>query len=205
MISQVSKSCGSLYSIRLHVPMKILRQVYMSLIQPYLTYCIPLWGANFCNSRMQKLFVLQKKCIRIVSNKTKKVNDIFPHTKPLFFRLKLLTIFNLYSYFCGCVSMRILCHQTPINIFKSFNVSVKSYRLIYPKFQNSKIKNSSFVFNASKILNYLCDHEIPYYILTAPIFKLRLKNHLLHVQNKSLKGDDNWLPCNHDLFSNVTV
>ena len=108
VISQVSKSCGSLYSMRRHVPLKILRKVYLSLVQPYLTYCIPLCGSKFNSATMQKLFILQKKCIRIVSNKTHKVNDRFQHTKPLFFRLKLLTIFNLYYYFCGCLSMRIV-------------------------------------------------------------------------------------------------
>ena len=204
VISQVSKSCGSLYSIRLHVPTKILRQVYLSLIQPYLTYCIPLWGANFHSASMQKLFVLQKKCIRIVSGKTIKINAMFQHTKPLFFRLKLLTISNLYIYFCGCMSMRILSQETPRNIFSLFNVSERSYRLIYPKFHSSKIKDSSFIFNASKILNYLYDHGIPYFILTASTFKVRLKKYLLNIQNISLKGDDNWLPCNHDIFSNIT-
>ena len=203
VISQVSKSCGSLYSIRLHVPTKILRQVYISLIQPYLTYCIPLWGANCYSGSMQKLFVLQKKCIRIVSNKTKKVNGTFQHTKPLFFRLKLLTIFNLYYYFCGSISMRILTSKTPRNIFESFHVSERSYRLLYPKFQSSKIKDSSFIFNASKILNYFYGEGIPYSILTVATFKIRLKNYLMNNQNISLKGDVNWLPCNHNIFSNV--
>ena len=46
VINQVSKSCGSMYSIREHVPSKVLRQVYLSLVQPYITYCLPLWGQN---------------------------------------------------------------------------------------------------------------------------------------------------------------
>ena len=61
VITQVSKSCGSLYSISSIVPAKVLRQVYISLVQPYLMYCIPLWGAVFHHPLLQKLFVLQKK------------------------------------------------------------------------------------------------------------------------------------------------
>ena len=205
VINQVSKSCGTMYSIRLHVPPKILRQVYLSLIQPYLTYCIPLWGANFNCQLMQQLFVLQKKCIRIVSRKTEKINGIFQHTKPLFFRLNLLTVSNLFFYFSGCITMRILNQAIPVNIFAKFTVSERSYRLIYPIFKSTKIKNYNFIFNSSKILNYLLANNIPYHILPAPVFKKRLKVHLMNMQNTSIDGDVNWLLCNHDLFSHITV
>ncbi len=205
VISQVSKSCGTLYSLRLHVPAKILRQVYISLVQPYLTYCIPLWGANFNSEHLQKLFILQKKCIRIVSKKTKKVNGIFQHTKPIFFKLKVLSIANLYYYFTACSAMRILTLNTPINIYNIFTISNRSDRLLLPRFTSTRIKDNNFIFNASKIINYLFDHAIPYHLLTVAVFKKRLKMHLLNTQNVSVNGDDSWLPCNHDLFSNVTV
>ncbi len=61
VISQVSKSCGTIYSVRKYLPDKILRKVYMALLQPYLMYCIPLWGSLFYSEPMQKLFILQKK------------------------------------------------------------------------------------------------------------------------------------------------
>ena len=147
MITQVSKSCGSLYSIRTVVPPKILRQVYISLVQPYLTYCIPLWGASFNNAMMQKLFILQKKCIRIASKKTVKINYMFQHTKPLFFRLRLLTLSNIFSYFTGCFAMRVLTSQVPVTIFNRFKISDRTSRLILPKFTLSKIKDNNFVFN----------------------------------------------------------
>ncbi len=81
----------------------------------------------------------------------------------------------------------------------------KGLLIIYPKLTFSKVKDNNFVFNASKILNYLMDHAIPYHILSIAIFKKRLKHHLLNTQNVGINGDDNWLPCNHDLFSNVSV
>ena len=46
VISQVSKSCGTMYRSRVHVPRKILRKIYLALIQPYLIYCISLWGSS---------------------------------------------------------------------------------------------------------------------------------------------------------------
>ena len=101
--------------------------------------------------------------------------------------------------------MRLLTSQVPVTIFNRFTISDRTDRLILPKFTLSKVKDNNFVFNASKILNYLMDHAIPYHILTVAVFKKRLKNHLLNVQTLSIDGDNNWLPCNHDLFSNVTV
>ena len=154
---------------------------------------------------MQQLFILQKKCIRIVSRKTEKINGIFQHTKPLFFRLNLLTVSNLFFYFSGCITMRILNQAIPADIFSKFTISERSYRLIYPMFKSNKIKNHNFVFNSSKILNYLLVNDIPYYILSVPVFKKRLKVHLLNTQNASINGDVNWLPCNHNLFSHITV
>ena len=47
-----------------------------------------------------------------------------------------------------------------------FNISSKSCRLLYPKFSMSKIINNNFVFNASKMFNYLHDHDVPYYLLS---------------------------------------
>ena len=205
VVTQVSKSCGTLQSVSSIVPAKVLRQVYISLVQPYLMYCIPLWGAVFHNHMMQKLFVLQKKCIRIVCRKTQKIDLKFQNTKPMFFRLKLMTIFNLFTYFTGCIAMRLLNEQIPIDIYNRFNISSRSSRLLYPKFLLSKIKSNSFVLNASKILNYLYDHDIPYHLLSTPVFKKRLKNHLLYMQNLSLIGDCSWLPCNHDIFSNIEI
>ena len=154
---------------------------------------------------MQRIFTLQKKCIRIVCNKTAKVDGHFQHTKPLFFKLKLLTLFNLYNYFCGCFGMNIIRNKLPAQIFDRFLISTSTNRLILPKFRTTRMKNSSFVLNVSKILNYLYINDIPYHILSPYVFKKRLKTHLLTVQNISLDGDPNWLPCNHDLFSYVTI
>ena len=206
VISQVSKSCGTMYRIRLHVPRKILRKIYMALIQPYLIYCISLWGSSLNSALMTKLFILQKKCVRIVAGKTAKENGIFQHTKPIFRSLKILTIFNLYTYFTATEGMKILRNNSPGVLFKQFTISGHSNRLIYPKFKFESLKEKSFTFNSSKILNYFIDQDIPYFgIISDPVFKLRLKRHLLTIQGQSRIGDEEWLPSNHNIFSDVRL
>ena len=206
VISQVSKSCGSIYSIRLHVPQKVLRNIYMALVQPYLIYCISLWGSLHKSKTMERLFILQKKCIRIISKKTERVKGILQHTKPIFHRYRILNVFNLYYYITASVAMKIVRLCTPKALFDFYVISERSNRFILPLFSLTSNMNKSFVFNSMKILNYLLQHDIEYHDLSFENFKARLKKHLLAIQFKSVnKGDDYWLPCNHDIFSFVSV
>ena len=100
-------------------------------------------------------------------------------------------------------AMKIIRTRTPIALFNRFSISKTSNRCIIPKFTLSKIMNKSLIFNASKILNYLIQHDIKYYELSINVFKKRLKKHLIFTQSISVKGDENWLPSNHDLFSDI--
>ena len=205
VISQVSKSCGTIYSVRKRIPDKILRTVYLALIQPYLMYCIPLWGANFQSDLMQKLFILQKKCLRIVGNKTEKINGKFCHTKQIFKKLNIMNVFNLYNYVTACEAMKIVTSGIPISLYNYYKISEKSKRFILPKTRLSSVQKRSFVYKSKKILNYLSVNDITYYDLSVNTFKNRLRKHLLYLQSKSLIGDDSWLPCNPDLFFDVKL
>ena len=102
--------------------------------------------------------------------------------------------------------MRILNLKSPNDIFRQLIISDRSLRLMYLKFSSSKIKDSIFIFDGSKIINYFMMHDILYYIITVAIFKKRLKNNLLNIQNQSIQGqgDAIWLPCNHALFSTIS-
>ena len=204
--SQVAKSCGTMYRVRLHVPRKILKMIYNALIQPYLIYCVSIWGFSLKSARMSKLFILQKKCVRIVVGKTDKINGIFYHTKPIFTNLRILTIFNLYTFFTAVEGMKILKTSSPKFLMDNFGVSERSDLLILPKFNFESFKAKSFIFNSSKILNYLLGNDIPYMnVISDSVFKSRLKFHLLTLQGQSRAGDDDWLPCNHDIFSSVIL
>ena len=75
--SLVAKSTGAITSIKAFVPQKILRKIYFALVQPYLTYCIQIWGSCQTSTEFNKLFLMQKKCIRIITNKTLKIDHHF--------------------------------------------------------------------------------------------------------------------------------
>ncbi len=205
VIGQVAKACGSMYTIRTVVPQKILKKIYMALVQPYLIYCTLIWGSEHSTEIMDKLFKLQKKCIRIVTNSTSKVNGMFQHTKPLFRKIKVLTIFNIYYYMSALEAMKIMNSKSPPALFSFYNISERSKRLIPPKFNLTRLMNKSFIYKSSKLLNHLITQDIKYYELPLSIFKKRLKRHLLFLQSLSRAGDSSWLPCNHHLFSDVHI
>ena len=48
-------------------PAYILKQVYHAIVAPYLNYCNLIWGGA-ANIHVDKLFRLQKRAIRVISN-----------------------------------------------------------------------------------------------------------------------------------------
>ena len=102
--------------------------------------------------------------------------------------------------------MKILFTNSPVNIYNNFVISDRSLRLIIPKFKHESLKRISFTYNGSKIINHLLECDIPYFgLISIPVFKSRLKRHLLFIQSQSRSGDEDWLRCNHDIFSDITL
>ena len=203
--TQVSKSCGSLFSIRHKVPYRILRTIYMAIVQPYLIYCISLWATEHQSKNIKQLFILQKKCLRIVCNKTDKIGYAFQHTKPMFAKTRIMTLFSLFYYITAIEGAKLVKSGRPRAIYYYFEISARTKRFILPKTRLTEIQSKSFIYNTKKILNYAMNHDMKYDELSVNTLKLRLKRHLLYIQNISVNGEATWLPCNHDIFSCITV
>ena len=67
-----------------------MKQLYCTLVLPYLNYGLLLWG-NVIKTYMHKLFKIQKRAMRIISN-----SSFLAHTKPLFAKFGILNIFEMY-------------------------------------------------------------------------------------------------------------
>ena len=65
--------------------------LYYSLIYPYLSYGITIWGGTY-NSHLNSLIVVQKRCIRNICS----VNW-YTHTEPLFKKLNILQLNDIYK------------------------------------------------------------------------------------------------------------
>ena len=76
--------------------MKGVAKTNNSFILPYLQYCSIIWASTY-SSHLQPLFRFQKKAIRIITHSPPR-----SHTYPLFNRLKILNIFNIYKHQLSC-------------------------------------------------------------------------------------------------------
>ena len=63
---KISRGNGVLSKIRYYVNNSILQQLYYSLIYPFLTYGLSVWG-NTYNTTLRPLLMLQKRAIRIIT------------------------------------------------------------------------------------------------------------------------------------------
>ena len=100
---QVARNVEMLNKLKHFLPMYIMRTIYCSAILSHLQYCTLLWENSYCTN-LNKLRILQKKAIRIITN-----SHYIAHTDPLFSKLKLLKLDDLYK------------HQLVIFMYKAAN------------------------------------------------------------------------------------
>ncbi len=98
IISFKSKVASSLYAInaaKTCVTKRCLLMLYNSLILPYLSYGILLWGSTSM-STLSPLCAMQKKAVRIITHSKRNTN-----TDQLFASTKLLKLNDIYNFYLG--------------------------------------------------------------------------------------------------------
>ena len=89
--NKISKVIGVLNRLKYILPLRILVNLYNTMILPYLNYCIIVWG-NCAMYLTQKIFLLQKRAVRVITNSFYRA-----HTDQLFFKLNILKFHDLYE------------------------------------------------------------------------------------------------------------
>ena len=85
--SRIGCVVGTLNRLKRFLPSEILKMIYNALILPHLNYGVLLWGNN-----IKRVFRLQKMALRAITSS--KYNA---HTSPIFIKLKLLKIHDIYK------------------------------------------------------------------------------------------------------------
>ena len=132
---RISKTIGILRHLKSYVPLTILKTIYNSLVMPYLQYGILIWGFD-----CQRLEILQKKCIRLITNSYK-----YEHTEKLFKSLNTLKISDIFKYKCLILFYKFKSNSLPdylCNMFSYFTSSeIYSLRSHYHKTLNEYFCN----------------------------------------------------------------
>ena len=160
----------ALNRIKHSVPGEHYQQIYSALLESHLAYGISVWGSALKDQPNDKLFITQKRCIRILFGDLNAYLDKHAtcararpytkqrlgaaffekeHTKPIFNRLQLLTVQNLYKYHCISEIFRIMKFRTPYSLYSTIDSSKRdtSNVIILPR------KTNTFLYIASKLWN----------------------------------------------------
>ena len=202
---------ATLSYLRKYIPQEIRNNLYHTLFESHLTYCISSWG-EISSTKMESIHRIQKKVIRILfgdleaykskfmtSARTRPIaNQILgeeffkrEHTKPLFREQKLLTVNNLYSLHCFMETFKILKFHSPVSLFNQYTISNRScitYTCLIPP-----TSNTHFFYNSSKIWNTVRSRfKIPDLSISTTSIKERLRQ-AIH-KNQHLYHEIEWIP-----------
>ena len=118
-----------------------LKTLYDSLIVSYLNYYNIIWATSANQCDFSKLFTVQKKCLRIVSN-----SHYLAASKPIFYDLSLLNIFDINKLQIGTFMFKYEKQILPDIFLNSFqyNSQIHNYNTrSATKFHLWKVKSES--------------------------------------------------------------
>ena len=88
---KVNRSIGIIYKMKHLCPLSVLLSLYYSLVHSHLNYGICVWG-HAAAQEIDKLFLAQKKVVRIISNA-----DYIAPSNPLFAKLGILKVQDIFK------------------------------------------------------------------------------------------------------------
>ena len=101
--------------LRHYVNIDILTNLYYSLIYPFLTYGIIIWG-NTYSTTLQPLYILQKKAVRFMTFST-----FDEHSTPLFRLLEIMKLYDLVTFHIALFMHKFHNNSLPSNFDAFFN------------------------------------------------------------------------------------
>ena len=222
LVKKLRSTTGAINRIRKSIPSEYYKEIYTSLFESHISYGITVWGVTLQERACDSVFITQKHCIRLLfgdletylskqetcartrpygSQKLGCKFYIKEHTKPLFNRLKILTVQNLFKYRCITEIFKIMKFRTPYSLFELINLSSRdsSNAIILPT------KMETFVWKASKAWNtihrYILNQENGFATSVQSI-KHRTKAIILECQ--ALHDPKEWKSDNFSLVPNAT-
>ena len=187
---KISRSIGVMYKLRPFVTTKILSNIYYAIVYPFLLYGITIWG-NASKALLTPLFILQKKFVRMAT-----YNDGYPvlhgplqHSIPLFYQMKILTIFDIYRLQLGKLVFETINNSGPSVIKFTLASHVHNHDTKYARkglFYNNYVRTTLYGLKGLQIEGSKLWSIIPDKIKGCPNknnFKMHLKKNLIEQYN----------------------
>ena len=177
--AKISRSNGVLTRAKHLLGIDTLKQLYNTLVLPYLSYCCTIWGgAAKCHINI--LNVAQKRVIRNITN-----SHYLDHTEPLYKKLNIMNVSQLYVYQVAIFMYKHHSHMLPvvfINWFKAnvptHNYSTRNATKLYPTLtRTTRVK--SHILSQGPIIWNSIPKEIQS-VLSIYRFKQLTKTHIMN-------------------------
>ena len=196
---KLSRANGILSKLRYNAPFDICLQVYYSIFYSHLIYGCNIWGLA-TEENIDKIEVLQKKCIRILT-----FSPFNSHTGDLFKKLKILKVRDVIKMHQLKVAFDFLNNRLPSDLMSLFELasdvhpnhvlnSSENHHLYIPRINTTTYGNKSIRYLCPKLWNEFFKkgtiqvkdiHEKNCYIHLSKIkskfhFNNALKRHFIH-------------------------
>jgi hypothetical protein len=180
LCQKISKSVGVLRKVAAFVPGSVLRSMYLSLVYPFLTYAVEVWGAAG-KTGLSRLKGLQDRCVRLLSGgQTNGVLNLYSSQRllPLSDVHRLFVLVKFYQYFILGKSPSYLSKITDNMPTHSHHTRFKENNLLnIPDVRVSRYY-SSLLYQGIKFWNLLPNATRN--LNTLSLFKARVRNSLLN-------------------------
>ena len=124
---KIGRGIGILAKLRQYLTPQMLKNVYYCLVYSHLSYGIHVWGSS-AKTALDKLVVLQKKAVRILSGKQYfqihgEPYGPLPASDPLFKSLEILKLHDIFQLNIVNFVYETLIFESPPNFWKWFTYS----------------------------------------------------------------------------------
>ena len=177
--NKISKNIGIISKIRHLLPSTIIRTIYLTLVEPYISYCNLVWAQDKSTCALEKIFKIQKKYCRLIT-----FSHYRSHSNPLFSKLSILTVFDIYKFQLSLYMYKIINIHALRNDFLSFqyNQTIHGYNTrhkmdIHQTCCRTLSRQKTVKFQGPKVWN-----NLPIALKQLPsllVFKRKLKCYLL--------------------------
>ena len=122
MNNKLAKNTGIINKLRYYVDLRMLKQLYFTLIYPYINYGLMSWG-NAYTSKLKKLRSCQNKCIRSIFFADKREN-----ATPYYSLLGILKLDSVFKLKLALFTYKVLNEKDKLPIIFSDTITLASSR-----------------------------------------------------------------------------
>ena len=199
---KVSRITGAMNRIRKYVTDNTLKLIYHSLVYPHLLYGVSVWG-NADNTHLNSLHILQKKAVRIISNKNRNIYSLFtlpgqPETywlvdsfikepsSPLFNNLNILKIFDIFNAAILNFVFDSLKKINPSQFHDYFHYPANNYNTAANRrgdLDTPQVRTTTYSLKSIKYIGCILWNNLPICIkdsLSKKIFNKSVKKHFIN-------------------------